>query len=95
MPTPTPSRSYLTGGHVGREPRYNDRMVRPTIQSVEHLARQLEPADRRELLQRLATDAGGDHTSQPADVFASIDRLRAGNRLDGLSLRDLIEEGRR
>ncbi|EAR23453.1 hypothetical protein NB231_16573 [Nitrococcus mobilis Nb-231] len=28
-------------------------------------------------------------------VFEEIDRLRSGNRLDGLSLRELIEEGRR
>lgn len=28
-------------------------------------------------------------------VFEEMDRLRRGNRLDGLSLRELIEEGRR
>lgn len=28
-------------------------------------------------------------------VFDEMDRLRSGNRLDGLRLRELIEEGRR
>lgn len=44
------------------------------------------------------TSNGRREARSPASVIATIaelDRLRVGNRLNGLSVRDLIDEGRR
>ena len=51
------------------------------------------------LLEEAQSDrANGGAQQDPASIahaLAELDELRAGSRLDGLSIRELIEEGRR
>lgn len=50
----------------------------------------------REILEQEIIHEGRDHESESmAEALAELDALRPGNRLNGMTIRQLIEEGRR
>jgi len=76
--------------------KHGFRSVGAYVEALLLNAKQLEPLMRN----AIRIEASGNGRREPRTpeavvaAIAELDRLRVGNRLDGLSLRDLIDEGR-
>ena len=66
------------------------RGMRSAAEYVEQLLQQTQ-----DLEQDKVAPTGARNAAQIAGTLAELDRLRKGNRLNGQSIRELVEEGRR